>query len=66
MSRYFQGCDSYGLFTQIDFKHVSELGRLNKMGMNEPLEFSFQETTSIFVQCKASLAQSSFNLISIK
>ena len=28
MSRYFQGCDSYGLFTQIDFKHVSELDNL--------------------------------------
>ena len=39
---------------------------LNKLGMEEPLEFSFQEITFIFVQCKTNLAQSSFNLKSIK
>ena len=40
--------------------------RLNKLGMGEPLEFSFQEITFIFVESKANLAQSSFNLKSIK
>ena len=40
--------------------------RLNKLGMGEPLEFSFQEITFIFVQCKANLAESSFNLTSTK
>ena len=38
--------------------------RLNKLGTAEPLEFSFQEIASLFVQCKANLAQSSFNLTS--
>ena len=28
MSKYFQRCDGYCLFTQINFKHVSELGNL--------------------------------------
>ena len=28
ISKYFQRCDSYCLFTQINFKHVSELGSL--------------------------------------
>ena len=39
---------------------------LNKLGMGEPLEISFQEITFIFVQSKANLAQSSFNLKSIR
>ena len=39
---------------------------LNKLGMGKPLEFSFQEITFIFVQCKANLAKSSFNLTSLK
>ena len=26
--KYFQRCDSYCLFTQINFKHASELGNL--------------------------------------
>ena len=34
--------------------------------MGKPLEFSFQEITFIFVQCKADLGQSSFNQIPIK
>ena len=35
---------------------------LNKLGMGQPSEFSFQEITFIFVQCKANLAQRSFSL----
>ena len=60
ISKYFQRCDSYCLFTQINFKHVSELGnlplerqaflRLNKLGMMEPLEFSFQGVTFINIK----------------
>ena len=34
--------------------------------MGEPLEFSFQEITFIFVQCEENLAQSSFIQITIK
>ena len=34
--------------------------------MGEPLEFSFQEITFVFVQCKANLAQSSFNQMPLK
>ena len=76
--KYFQRCDSYCLLTQTNFKHVSELGnltlerlaffkvKLNDLGLGEPLEYSFQEITYIFVQCKANLAQSSFDLKSIK
>ena len=74
--KYFQTCDGYCLFTQINFKNVSEFGnltlerldflRLNNLEMGEPFEFSFQEITFIFVQCKANLAESSFNLTSTK
>ena len=56
------------LFTQINFKHVSKLGNLTLeilaffevkfLGMWEPLEFSFQEITFIFVQGKENLEQS--------
>ena len=31
--KYFQRCDSYCLFTQINFKHVSELGNLTLEGL---------------------------------
>ena len=33
ISKYFQRCDSYCLFTQINFKHVRELGDLTKGGL---------------------------------
>ena len=74
VSKHFQGCDSYCLFIQVKFKHVGELGkltlqklafwRLNKLGRGK--QFFFQEITFIFVQCKANLAQSIFNLVSTK
>ena len=32
-SKYFQRCDSYCLFTQINFRHVSELGNLTLEGL---------------------------------
>ena len=33
ISKHFQRCDSYCLFTQINFKHVSELGNLSREGL---------------------------------
>ena len=32
ITKYFQRCDSYCLFTQINLKHVSELGNLTLEG----------------------------------
>ena len=33
ISKYFKRCDSYCLFTQINFKHVSKLGNLTLEGL---------------------------------